>query len=138
MDAYTIDMPASEWPAKTVSMNQLRGQSKNLHHRTAPWREYGMQAAARALRDGRIRLLPDGVRLWFEVRQPDNRRRDTPNLMPTAKAIVDGIADAGVIRDDMDGILEGPLIRRVYPNGPARIRLRFEVIGTEAIGMQDT
>jgi crossover junction endodeoxyribonuclease RusA len=33
---------------------------------------------------------------------PDNRRRDVSNLFPSCKAIVDGIVDAGVIKDDND------------------------------------
>lgn len=33
---------------------------------------------------------------------PDNRRRDVSNLFPSVKAAVDGIVDAGVIKDDND------------------------------------
>jgi len=43
----------------------------------------------------------------------DRRRRDVHNYMPTAKAVVDGCTDAGVWRDDRDGILTGPDMRRV-------------------------
>jgi crossover junction endodeoxyribonuclease RusA len=32
----------------------------------------------------------------------DNRRRDVSNLFPSVKAAVDGIVDAGVIKDDND------------------------------------
>jgi crossover junction endodeoxyribonuclease RusA len=33
---------------------------------------------------------------------PDNRRRDTTNLFPSIKAAMDGIVDAGVLKDDSD------------------------------------
>lgn len=33
---------------------------------------------------------------------PDNRRRDTSNIFPTVKAVIDGIVDAGVLPDDSD------------------------------------
>ena len=38
------------------------------------------------------------VRLFY--RPADNRRRDPSNLMPTQKALVDGLVDAGVVPDD--------------------------------------
>lgn len=41
----------------------------------------------------------------------DNRRRDVGNYQPTAKAIVDGLVDAGVLPDDDDAHLEGPDLR---------------------------
>lgn len=135
MQTYQIDLPATEWPGPLVSMNELRGKTKHLHHKTAPWRDYGFIVAKRALNRGDIELMPDGVRLWFEVRQETNHRRDTPNVMPSAKALVDGMTDTGIISDDKDGVLEGPLIRRIYPNGPAMIRLVFEAVGRAEIGI---
>lgn len=38
------------------------------------------------------------VQLHYQPR--DNRRRDPSNLMPTQKALVDGIVDAGIVPDD--------------------------------------
>lgn len=132
---HQIDLPGKSWPGALVSMNELRGRSKHLHHKTAPWRDYGFITAKKAIRDGRLKYLPPGVRLWMEVRHATNHRRDTPNIMPSAKAFVDGLIDAGVVSDDKDGVLEGPLIRRIYPNGEPLIRLIFEVVGTEALGI---
>lgn len=42
----------------------------------------------------------------------DNRRRDVHNFMPTIKAVIDGCTDAGLWKDDCDGILTGPDMRR--------------------------
>ncbi|MGL5910616.1 MAG: hypothetical protein ACRCZP_11485 [Phycicoccus sp.] len=46
------------------------------------------------------------------VHYPDQRRRDVHNLAPTAKAIIDGLVDAGVFPDDNDAHLTGPDLRR--------------------------
>jgi hypothetical protein len=47
------------------------------------------------------------------VCQRTNRRRsDVGNLYPTAKAVVDGLVDYGLIEDDDDTRLIGPDMRR--------------------------
>ena len=47
--------------------------------------------------------LPFGkVRVRCIFRAPDNRRRDVSNLFPSFKAVLDGIVDAGVLKDDND------------------------------------
>lgn len=46
-----------------------------------------------------------------------NIRRDTPNLYPTVKAVVDGIVEAGILPDDRDGIVIGPDMRPGPLNG---------------------
>jgi hypothetical protein len=52
----------------------------------------------------------------------DRRRRDVGNLQPTAKAIVDGIVDAGVLPDDSDRYLIGPDMRAGEPvKGPVPV-----------------
>lgn len=38
------------------------------------------------------------IHLTYQPR--DNRRRDPSNLMPTQKALVDGLVDAGIVPDD--------------------------------------
>lgn len=52
------------------------------------------------------------------VAWPDRRRRDVHNLMPTLKALVDGLVDAGVLPDDSDRHLVGPDPRA--SGGPSR------------------
>lgn len=45
------------------------------------------------------------VRIRCIYRAPDNRRRDMVNLYPSYKAAIDGLVDAGVIKDDNDSIV---------------------------------
>lgn len=42
----------------------------------------------------------------------DNRRRDAHNYLPTVKAIIDGLVDAGVLYDDSDRYVVSTTIRR--------------------------
>lgn len=135
-DHYTIVIPARQWPGELISMNAMRGKSKILAHKTAPWRDLGKLLGGQALRNGTIGLLPDGIRIWAEIRRKDNRRRDAANVMPSIKALLDGITDTGIIRDDSDGTIEGPWPRRIYPNGAEELRLIFEVVGVPALGTQ--
>lgn len=76
------------------------------------------------------------VQLTFPRR---DRRRDSPNWMPTAKAALDGIVDAGVIVDDSDAHvptttvhahLIDPTLAADKTTG-ARARLRLTITLTE-------
>lgn len=51
------------------------------------------------------------VRIVVGVAYPDARRRDVHNLMPTVKACIDGLVDAGWLTDDSDKYLQGPDLR---------------------------
>lgn len=51
------------------------------------------------------------ARLVIHVAFPDRRRRDPHNYMATAKPIVDGLVDAGVLPDDDHTHLAGPDMR---------------------------
>lgn len=53
----------------------------------------------------------DSAHCIVEITWPDNRRRDAHNLMPTIKACIDGIVDAGLLPDDDDSHLTGPDLR---------------------------
>lgn len=117
-------------PGEPLNANRLRGQTRYLSRYVIAWRAAGMRAGLTQFPRGIV--LP--VRIWVEVTQPDNRRRDTTNLFPTAKALVDGLVDAGVITDDADGLVEGPWLRRVYPNGPLRIRIVLQEIPPHEVG----
>lgn len=55
--------------------------------------------------------FPHRVRCIVHVAYPDKRRRDVHNLMPTIKACIDGLVDAGWLTDDSDQYLEGPDLR---------------------------
>jgi crossover junction endodeoxyribonuclease RusA len=55
--------------------------------------------------------FPDRMRCIVGVSYPDARRRDVHNLMPTVKACIDGLVDAGWLTDDSDRYLQGPDLR---------------------------
>ena len=57
----------------------------------------------------------------------DNRRRDANNYWPTAKAVIDGFVDAGLLPDDDHLHLVGPDMRIDKSHGTRGIvKLRFE------------
>lgn len=65
----------------------------------------------------------DRAHVTVTIRFPTNHRRDVGNYYPTAKAIVDGLVDAGVLPDDNDEHLTGPDMRRERPNGDPRVTI---------------
>lgn len=46
------------------------------------------------------------ARIWLVYWPPDRRRRDPSNLMPAQKACVDGVVDAGIVKDDSPEFVE--------------------------------
>jgi hypothetical protein len=74
--------------------------------RTRLWRN-GANIRAQA---ARIPWL-DRAHVVVEWLPPDKRRRDPGNLAPAAKAICDGLVDAGVLPDDDAAHLTGPDLR---------------------------
>lgn len=68
----------------------------------------------------------DHAHITVSIRFPTNHRRDVGNYYPTAKAIVDGLVDAGVLDDDDDSRVIGPDLRRERPNGPLRVTVHIE------------
>ncbi|QWY81949.1 RusA-like resolvase [Arthrobacter phage Sicarius2] len=112
---FDIDVRALDWQSTRLSAND-RLQHYGKNERTQVWKNLAAGAAARA----NIEPL-DWARIVYWVRWPDNVRRETSNLQPAAKAIVDGIVLAGVLKDDRDEIVDGPDPRRIYPNGPHRV-----------------
>jgi hypothetical protein len=59
------------------------------------------------------------IRVVIEWLPPDRGRRDSANLAPVAKAIVDGLVDAGVVPDDDHTHLLGPLVEMGPVTKPA-------------------
>lgn len=58
---------------------------------------------------------------WFV---PDKRRRDEDNLVPTLKALCDGLVDAGVVPDDTPAYMRKNMPRIIHnPSQPARLVL---------------
>ena len=76
------------------------------------------------------------ARLVAWVRFPDGRRRDLHNYMPTLKALVDGLVDAGLLPDDASRHLQGPDMRLAPHNTSKRMgipmcSIRFTVMPYE-------
>lgn len=118
--ARVLEIRGDVYPGRLLNVNDLRGHTKHLAALHRPWRQLGCVL-------GRDHRLPHPfvhpVRIWAEFRFPTNHQRDTPNLYPTVKALVDGLQDAGVLLGDHDNRVEGPWLKRTYPNGPTRLRL---------------
>ncbi len=108
-----------EPPAALINAND------RLHHHakaklTKAWRNAGWDVSI-----GR-RDRFTSAHITVTIRFPTNHRRDVGNYYPTAKAIVDGLVDAGVLPDDNDTHVIGPDMRREYPNGPIRVTVTIQ------------
>ena len=126
-----IEIPGRRFPGKLLNVNSTRGQTRYLAARIVPWRTLGTVIA----RGSRLDTIRQPVQIWAEFRFPDDRRRDTGNLYPTIKALLDGLVDAGVLCGDHDGLVEGPWLRRIYPNGPLRLRLVLVPVPRSDVGL---
>lgn len=87
-----IELP---WPDKRLSPNA------RVH-----WAELAkvkkkarIDGAKAALAGGARKLRGDGVSVRLRFHPPDNRRRDTDNMLASCKAALDGVADA-MLTDD--------------------------------------
>lgn len=89
----------------------LTANGRTAHRWEAPTRRTWRTAAQIHARQAK---LPQLQRAHIEVtiQFRDNRRRDIANWHPTAKAIVDGLIDYGLLPDDDDRHLIGPDMRR--------------------------
>lgn len=101
-----LDVPASG----ILTSNQRQHWAVKARHVKA-LRAMGASAWARA-----DRPTFDRVRLVVRVGYPDRRARDVHNLMPTVKALVDGMVHPygrarGLLPDDSDRFLVGPDLR---------------------------
>jgi len=133
MTAHILTITRRDFPGGLLNLNALRGETRHLGRLAAPWRSLGCDLA-RLSSMPRPFLQPVVIRVEF--RFPNNRRRDTGNLVPTVKALIDGIVDAGVLIDDCDGLVEGPHLRRTYPNGPERIRIIITPLEPAEVGVE--
>jgi crossover junction endodeoxyribonuclease RusA len=112
--SWTVTIPA---PARFLNANHRTDRRAVTPVRRA-WREAGTVHA----RAGRLPQL-GRAHVTITFRFTDRRRRDVHNLYPTAKAIIDGLVDAGVLIDDSDQYLTGPDLRvgepiAAVPYGP--------------------
>jgi crossover junction endodeoxyribonuclease RusA len=93
-------------PGPWLTANQRHGWAAR-NRVTQAWRHTAGWVA-------RIEGLPTGldhVRIVVKPHFRDRRSRDIGNWSPTAKAIVDGLVDHGVVADDDDTHVTGPDMR---------------------------
>ena len=81
--------------------------------RAATVKDVRLQAALKA-RDVPV-MSACAVSLVWVVK--DKRRRDSDNLVPTLKAMCDGIVDAGVVSDDTPDLMHKTMPVIVYDKG---------------------
>lgn len=90
--------------------------------RVKQWRE----ATALYARSAKLPTGLERVRIQAWFRFTDRRRRDVHNWAPTVKAIVDGLVDYGLIEDDNDDHLIGPVLHRGEPHRVGLVALMIE------------
>lgn len=101
-DAYDLTFPAGmDW----INANDRLHWAQKAK-RTRYWRD---KAAWIAKRAGMPHM--ERAHVTVTIHKTTNRRFDPANLAPTAKAIVDGLVDAGVLDDDDRTRLVGPDMR---------------------------
>lgn len=111
--------------------HELLTSNQRLHwakraQRAKAWRSLGWIYAVRCGLPRTPAARPRRVHVLVEVASTDRRRRDVHNVMPTVKAIVDGLVDAGFLADDNDAHLVGPDLRPA-PDLVAQSELRFTI-----------
>lgn len=119
---YTLHIPA---PEAWLSSNDRWHWAKRARV-TKAWRE---AAAWRAIA-GKLPIGLSRVSITASVHRADNRRADAHNRLPTIKAAIDGLVDAGVIPDDNDSIVSALTIvagEAVRAPGQARGRLTLTI-----------
>lgn len=123
----TDKMTAQTWVLRVdgerpVTSNEVRSQHwRKVQPRLANFRGAG-GLLAREL--GIPACEQIAVRLY--AYPPDKRRRDASNLMPTMKAMVDGLVDAGVVPDDTAAFVVEEM-PRLLDDGDKRWRLDLHV-----------
>lgn len=89
---------------------------------TKAWRQAGAVHA-------RASKLPKGLRhvtIAATVTKPTRQAYDAHNLTPTAKAVIDGLVDYGLVPDDTNTYVTGPDMRASKSIGPATLTLTIQ------------
>jgi hypothetical protein len=104
-------LPGRTWRLVIPAGTQLMTLNQRLHFMAAAQRTKTLRETAGWL--ARAQRIPRLEAAWIvcELTVPDRRRRDPANWMPTAKACVDGLVDAGVLLDDDFRHVRGPDMR---------------------------
>ena len=120
-----VDVPATE---VLTSNQRLHWGERARRTRALRWRA---TLAYRQAGKPRMEVAHCVARLTYR----DRRRRDAHNIMPTLKALIDGVVAAGLLPDDNHKHLVGPDMRITDPDPDLRrrgyalrIRLEFEEV----------
>lgn len=111
---------ARSWQIELPTGLTLMTSNERLHHLKRSDRTRALRNAARiATQVARVPSL-ERAHITCYLRAKDRRRRDPGNWYPSAKAVVDGIVDAGVLSDDDATRVIGPDMRLgdVLKTGP--------------------
>jgi Holliday junction resolvase RusA-like endonuclease len=114
-----IDIPA---PCGWINLNR-RQHRMQVQALTRTWRT----AARIACGVGKHEPFTSQVRITATVYKPRGGRWDVSNWLPTAKACVDGLVDAGLLVDDSNAHVLGPDMR-AGTTGEPRIILTIEEV----------
>lgn len=110
---------APVWEARIVlAVGDVLTENQRLHHYARNARVQSIRTVAHQTAVVTRAPRLERARLDVEVAFPDRRRRDTHNLMPTAKAVVDGLVDARLLPDDDRRHLTGPLLEAADDPSP--------------------
>lgn len=121
MAGHALRLVAPLWlPSKRRGLEPLpwlnSNSDKGLHRQTrakiaAEWRRTGYELGEAALHAGLPRM--DRAEIWAYLWRRDTttrRRYDPANWYPTAKPVVDGLVDAGVLPGDDRWHVRGPYL----------------------------
>jgi len=112
-----------DWERPPLTANQRLHWSKKAQLTKRIRKVAALEAANAnipALGQCRVQLV------WMVL---DSRRRDVDNVVPTLKAMCDGLVDAGIVPDDTPDYMQKlmPVIHRVDREfGPAQLQLVIE------------
>jgi Holliday junction resolvase RusA-like endonuclease len=123
VNSYLVELP--------IGMQLINANDRDHWRKSA-----GKTATIRSVARGQAKGIPrlGKVKIKVIYYAPDNRRRDTTNLFPSVKAAVDGIVDAGVLKDDSDKFVVGYEILRGSYNIP-KGQLTIEIIEVDEGGL---
>ena len=119
VNSWTLTILA---PTDWLNLNQRTHWAEKAR-RTKSWRLAGAIQAQAAMLPKRI----PKVQITAHIIKPTNRTYDAHNLIPTVKAIIDGLVDYQLITDDTNKHLIGPDMRE-GGKGQAGVRLTIKEI----------
>lgn len=93
-----------------LNLSQLMNANDRRHWRQELRMKADLVAFGRLALGRGMKPMRDQIRVTFEFRFPDRRRRDRLNWAPTCKHLLDGIVQQGVLTDDSDLFVDGPYI----------------------------